>query len=465
MTERNDLILPKEYKTIEEVAGPLMIVRNVEGVNYNDLGEIELVNGEIRRCKVLEINGTDAIVQLFESAAGINLSNSKVRFLGRSMELGVSRDMLSRVFDGLGNPIDGGPEILPEKRLDINGLPMNPAARNYPQEFIQTGVSAIDGLNTLVRGQKLPIFSASGLPHAQLAAQIARQAKVRGKDESFAVVFAAMGITFEESNYFINSFKETGAIDRTVMFVNLANDPAVERIATPRMALTAAEYLAFDEGMHVLVIMTDITNYADALREVSAARKEVPGRRGYPGYMYTDLATLYERAGRQKNKNGSITLIPILTMPEDDKTHPIPDLTGYITEGQIILSRELYRKGLTPPIDVLPSLSRLKDKGIGEGKTRADHANTMNQLFSAYARGKEAKELMVILGEAALTDIDKLYAKFADAFEKEYVSQGYNTNRNIEDTLNIGWKLLSILPRSELKRIKDEYLDMYYGKF
>lgn len=442
-----------------------MIVRNVEDVHYNDLGEIELVNGEIRRCKVLEINGTDAVVQLFESASGINLSNSKVRFLGRSMELGVSQDMLSRVFDGLGRPIDGGPDILPEKRLDINGLPMNPTARNYPQEFIQTGVSAIDGLNTLVRGQKLPIFSASGLPHAQLAAQIARQAKVRGKDEQFAVVFAAMGITFEESNYFIDSFKETGAIDRTVMFVNLANDPAVERIATPKMALTAAEYLAFDMGMHVLVIMTDITNYADALREVSAARKEVPGRRGYPGYMYTDLATIYERAGRQKGKEGSITLIPILTMPEDDKTHPIPDLTGYITEGQIILSRELYRKGLTPPIDVLPSLSRLKDKGIGQGKTRIDHANTMNQLFSAYARGKEAKELMVILGEAALTDIDKLYAKFADSFEKEYVSQGYNTNRDIEETLNLGWKLLSILPRSELKRIKDEYLDMYYGKF
>ena len=373
--------------------------------------------------------------------------------------------MLSRVFDGLGRPIDNGPDILPEKRLDINGLPMNPTARNYPQEFIQTGVSAIDGLNTLVRGQKLPIFSASGLPHAQLAAQIARQAKVGSANEQFAVVFAAMGITFEESNYFIDSFKETGAIDRTVMFVNLANDPAVERIATPRMALTAAEYLAFDMGMHVLVIMTDITNYADALREVSAARKEVPGRRGYPGYMYTDLATLYERAGRQKGKDGSITLIPILTMPEDDKTHPIPDLTGYITEGQIILSRELYRKGITPPIDVLPSLSRLKDKGIGQGKTRADHANTMNQLFSAYARGKEAKELMVILGEAALTDVDKLYAKFADAFEKEYVSQGYNTNRDIEETLNLGWKLLSILPRSELKRIKDEYLDMYYGKF
>ncbi|HIR03991.1 MAG: V-type ATP synthase subunit B [Acutalibacteraceae bacterium] len=456
--------MPKEYRTIEEVAGPLMLVRGVEDVRYNDLGEIELANGEKRRCKVLEIDGGNALVQLFENSAGINLSNSKVRFLGRSMQLGVSADMLSRVFDGLGNPIDGGPEILPEKRLDINGLPMNPAARNYPQEFIQTGVSAIDGLNTLVRGQKLPIFSASGLPHANLAAQIARQAKVRGTTEPFAVVFAAMGITFEESNYFVESFKETGAIDRTVMFVNLANDPAIERIATPRMALTAAEYLAFDAGMHVLVIMTDITNYADALREVSAARKEVPGRRGYPGYMYTDLASLYERAGRQKGKQGSITLIPILTMPEDDKTHPIPDLTGYITEGQIILSRDLYRKNIMPPIDVLPSLSRLKDKGIGAGKTRADHANTMNQLFAAYARGKDAKELMVILGEAALTDIDKLYAQFADAFEKEYVSQGYNTNREIEETLQIGWKLLSILPRSELKRIKDEFLDEYYGK-
>lgn len=456
--------MPKEYRTIEEVAGPLMLVKNVENVNYNDLGEIELADGEVRRCKVLEINGTDALVQLFDSSAGINLSNSKVRFLGRSMELGVSVDMLSRVFDGMGRPIDGGPEILPDKRMDINGLPMNPAARNYPQEFIQTGVSAIDGLNTLVRGQKLPIFSASGLPHANLAAQIARQAKVRGTTEPFAVVFAAMGITFEESNFFIESFKETGAIDRTVMFVNLANDPAIERISTPRMALTAAEYLAFDAGMHVLVIMTDITNYADALREVSAARKEVPGRRGYPGYMYTDLATLYERAGRQKGNNGSITLIPILTMPEDDKTHPIPDLTGYITEGQIILSRDLYRKNIAPPIDVLPSLSRLKDKGIGKGKTREDHSNTMNQLFAAYARGKDAKELMVILGEAALTDIDKLYAKFADEFEKQYVSQGYNTNRSIEETLDLGWKLLSILPRSELKRIDDKYLDMYYGK-
>ncbi|MBK6087806.1 V-type ATP synthase subunit B [Ruminococcus difficilis] len=456
--------MPKEYRTIQEVAGPLMLVKGVSDVNYNDLGEIELASGEVRRCKVLEINGEDALVQLFDSAAGINLSNSKVRFLGKSMELGVSTDMLSRVFDGMGKPIDGGPDILPEKRMDINGLPMNPYARNYPQEFIQTGVSAIDGLNTLVRGQKLPIFSASGLPHAQLAAQIARQAKVRGTDEQFAVVFAAMGITFEESNYFIESFKETGAIDRTVMFVNLANDPAIERISTPRMALTAAEYLAFEADMHVLVIMTDITNYADALREVSAARKEVPGRRGYPGYMYTDLATLYERAGRQKGKKGSITLIPILTMPEDDKTHPIPDLTGYITEGQIILSRELYRKNVAPPIDVLPSLSRLKDKGIGEGKTRSDHSNTMNQLFSAYARGKDAKELMVILGESALTDIDKLYAKFADRFENEYVSQGYEKNRSIEETLDLGWELLRILPRSELKRIDDKYLDMYYDK-
>lgn len=454
--------MPKEYRTISEVAGPLMLVKGVDGVAYNELGEIELKNGEKRRCRILEINGNDVLVQLFESSAGINLSESKVRFLGRQMELGVSEDMLGRVFDGLGRPIDGGASIIPDKRLDVNGTPMNPAARKYPQEFIQTGVSAIDGLNTLVRGQKLPIFSASGLPHAELAAQIARQAKVRGTDESFAVVFAAMGITFEESDFFVKSFKETGAIDRTVMFSNLANDPAIERIATPKMAMTAAEYLAFDKGMHVLVILTDITNYADALREVSAARKEVPGRRGYPGYMYTDLASIYERAGRQEGKKGSITLIPILSMPEDDKTHPIPDLTGYITEGQIILSREFHRKGITPPIDVLPSLSRLKDKGIGEGKTRADHSDTMNQLFSAYARGKDAKELMIILGEAALTDIDKLYADFAEKFEEEYVSQGNETDRSIEETLSIGWKLLSILPRSELRRISDKFLDKYY---
>ena len=456
--------MAKEYRTIQEVAGPLMLVQGVENVKYNELGEIELASGETRRCKVLEIDGSNALVQLFEASTGINLSNSKVRFLGRAMELGVSEDMLGRVFDGLGRTIDGGPEILPDKRLDINGLPMNPAARAYPSEFIQTGVSAIDGLNTLVRGQKLPIFSASGLPHAQLAAQIARQAKVRGTDEPFAVVFAAMGITFEEANFFQESFRETGAIDRTVLFINLANDPAVERISTPRMALTAAEYLAFEKDMHVLVILTDITNYADALREVSAARKEVPGRRGYPGYMYTDLAQMYERAGRQRGKNGSITMIPILTMPEDDKTHPIPDLTGYITEGQVILSRELYRKGIMPPIDVLPSLSRLKDKGIGEGKTRADHSSTMNQLFAAYARGKDAKELMVILGEAALTEIDLIYAKFADEFEKRYVSQGYSTDRSIEETLEIGWELLRILPRSELKRISDAMLDKYYVK-
>ncbi len=454
----------KEYRSIAEVAGPLMLVRNVEGVTYNELGEIELANGEIRRCKVLEVDGSNALVQLFENAAGINIATSKVRFLGRSLELAVSPDILGRVFDGLGNPIDGGPPIIPEKRLDINGLPMNPAARDYPNEFIQTGISAIDGLNTLVRGQKLPIFSGSGLPHAQLAAQIARQAKVLGSEGKFAVVFAAVGITFEEADFFITDFRKTGAIDRAVLFMNLANDPAVERIATPRMALTAAEYLAFEQNMHVLVIITDITNYAEALREVSAARKEVPGRRGYPGYLYTDLATLYERAGRMRGKEGSITLIPILTMPEDDKTHPIPDLTGYITEGQIILSRELHKKGLTPPIDVLPSLSRLKDKGIGAGKTREDHANTMNQLFAAYARGKEAKELASILGEAALTDVDKLYAKFADEFERRYVSQGYNTDRSIIETLELGWELLDILPVSELKRIKTEFIKKYHPR-
>lgn len=454
--------MPREYRTIEEAAGPLLLVKNVENVTFGELADIRLANGEKRRCRVLEIDGTNALVQLFENAAGINLKDSSVVFSGHQMELGVSEDMLGRVFDGMGQPIDDGPEIIPEMRMDVNGLPMNPVARKYPQEFIQTGVSAIDGLNTLVRGQKLPIFSASGLPHAQLAAQIARQAKVRGTDEQFAVVFAAMGITFEESEYFVQSFKETGALDRTVLFINLANDSAIERLATPKMALTAAEYLAFEKGMHVLVILTDITNYADALREVSAARKEVPGRRGYPGYMYTDLASLYERAGRQDGKDGSITMVPILTMPEDDKTHPIPDLTGYITEGQIILSRELFRKGVNPPVDVLPSLSRLKDKGIGEGKTRADHSDTMNQLFSAYARGKDAKELMVVLGEAALTPTDLIYAKFADEFERRYVSQGFENNRSIEDTLSIGWDLLKLLPRSELRRIREEYLVKYY---
>ena len=454
----------KEYRSIQEVAGPLMLVTGVEGVKYDELGEIELSSGETRRCKVLEVNGDSALVQLFESSTGINLAESKVRFLGKSLDFGVSPDILGRVFNGMGKPIDGGPEIIPEKRMDINGAPINPAAREYPSEFIQTGVSAIDGLNTLVRGQELPIFSGSGLPHSQLAVQIARQAKVRGTDSKFAVVFAAVGITFEDAEFFIEDFKKTGAIDRSVVFVNLANDPAVERISTPRMALTAAEYLAFEQGMHVLVIITDITNYAEALREISAAKKEVPGRRGYPGYLYTDLATMYERAGKIRGKDGSITMIPILTMPEDDKTHPIPDLTGYITEGQIILSRDLYKKGIQPPINVLPSLSRLKDKGIGKGKTREDHADTMNQLFAAYSRGKDAKELMAILGESALSDIDKLYAKFADEFEKEYVSQGFRTDRSIEETLDIGWKLLRILPKSELKRIGDDYLDKYYSE-
>ncbi len=451
----------KEYKTIREVVGPLMLVEGVEGVTYNELVDIICSDGSVRRGKVLEINRDKAVVQLFENSQGLQISSAKARFTGHSQQLACSRDMLGRVFDGMGNPRDGGAPVIADKILDINGEPINPAARNYPDEFIQTGISAIDGLNTLVRGQKLPVFSMSGLPHAELAAQIARQAKVRGTDSKFAVVFAAIGITFEEAQYFVDDFKKTGAIERTVLFTNLANDPAVERIATPRMALTCAEYLAFTCGMHVLVIITDITNYAEALREVSAARREVPGRRGYPGYLYTDLATMYERAGRIRGCEGSITQIPILTMPEDDKTHPIPDLTGYITEGQIILSRDLYKKGINPPIDVLPSLSRLKDKGIGRGKTREDHADTLNQLFAAYASGKESKELAAILGEAALSDTDKLYAKFAEEFEKVYINQGFNADRTIEETLEIGWELLKILPVSELKRIRQAYIDKY----
>lgn len=438
-----------------------MLVEGVDGVGYNELVEITQKNGEVRKGKVLEVKDDKAVVQLFESAQGLKISDAKARFLGKSIELAVSPDMLGRVFDGMGNPRDGGAPVIADKYMDVNGEPINPAARDYPNEFIQTGISAIDGLNTLVRGQKLPVFSMSGLPHAELAAQIARQAIVKNSDAPFAVVFAAIGITYEEAEYFINDFRKTGAIERTVLFTNLASDPAVERISTPRMALTCAEYLAFELGMHVLVIMTDITNYAEALREVSAARKEVPGRRGYPGYLYTDLASLYERAGRIKGKSGSITQIPVLTMPEDDKTHPIPDLTGYITEGQIILSRELYKKNIIPPIDVLPSLSRLKDKGIGDGKTREDHADTMNQLFAAYAHGKESKELAAILGDSALTAVDKLYAAFAEEFEKQYVSQGFSANRTIEQTLDLGWKLLGMLPRAELKRIKEKYLDKY----
>lgn len=451
----------KEYLTVSSVAGPLILVEQTEGVKFAEIAEIKLASGEVRRGQVLVIDHDKALVQLFEGTTGLNLDDSRVHFLGRGIELPVSLDMLGRVFDGLGRPIDGGPEIIPEESLDINGNPINPYARDYPIEFIQTGISSIDGMNTLVRGQKLPIFSGSGLPHNQLAVQIARQAKVLGKEEKFAVVFAAMGITFEEANYFISDFRRAGAIERAVIFANLADDPAIERICTPRIALTAAEYLAFKKDMHVLVILTDMINYCDALREISAARKEVPGRRGYPGYLYTDLATNYERAGRIKGKKGSITQIPILTMPEDDKTHPVPDLTGYITEGQIILSRELYHRGVNPPIDVLPSLSRLKERGIGKGRTRDDHGGVTNQLFAAYARGREAKELAIILGEAALTPADKLYVKFADEFEAKFVQQGGTEDRSITQTLDLGWKLLTILPREELKRVKDEEIQKY----
>jgi V/A-type H+-transporting ATPase subunit B len=459
--------MQREYLTVSSIAGPLILVEDTVGVKYDEIAEIKLATGEVRRGKVLEVDGGRVLVQLFEGTTGLNLAESRVRFLERRVELPVSVDILGRIFDGLGRPIDGGPAILAESREDINGSPINPDARNYPSEFIQTGISAIDGMNTLVRGQKLPIFSGSGLPHNELAAQIARQAKVislgigANLEEKFAVVFGAMGITFEEANFFITDFKKTGAIERAVLFINLADDPAIERLATPRVALTAAEYLAFRRDMHVVVILSDMTNYCDALREVSAARKEVPGRRGYPGYMYTDLATIYERAGRIKGKKGSITLMPILTMPEDDKTHPIPDLTGYITEGQIILSRELHRKGISPPIDVLPSLSRLKEKGIGEGKTREDHGDVTSQLFAAYARGKEAKELAIILGEAALSETDKIFSQFADEYERKFVAQGEYEERDLNKTLDIGWELLRMLPREELKRVKEEEIQKY----
>ena len=454
--------MAKQYKTIQEVTGPLMLIENVSNVAYDEMAEIQLTNGERRLCKVLEVTGNTALVQLFDSAMGIDINDSTIRFLGKGQELGLAPDILGRTFDGMGRPIDNAPEIIPEVSRNINGSPINPAARVYPNEFIQTGISAIDGLNTLVRGQKLPIFSASGLPHNQLAAQIVRQAKVLNKHEDFAVVFAAMGITFEDANFFIEEFYKTGAIERTVAFMNLANEPTIERIATPRLALTAAEYLAYDLDMQVLVILTDMTYYADALREVSAARKEVPGRRGYPGYLYTDLATIYERAGRKKGKNGSITLMPILTMPDDDKTHPVPDLTGYITEGQIMLDRSLSQVGLNPPIDVLPSLSRLKDDGIGSGKTRKDHAATMNQLFAAYSRGKEARELSDILGESALTETSKLFVDFSNKFEEEYIGQGFYNNRSIEETLDLGWELLAMLPPNEYNRIDQELIDEYY---
>jgi V/A-type H+-transporting ATPase subunit B len=454
----------KEYMTISEVRGPLMFVEKVDAVHYDELVEVELTSGEVRRGKVLEAHAGRALVQLFEGTTGIDIQGTKVRFLGRVIELPVSIDVLGRVFDGFGTAIDNGPKIIAEARREINGNPINPYARAYPSEFIQTGISAIDCMNPLVRGQKLPIFSGAGLPHPEMAAQIARQAKVLGVGENFAVVFGAMGITFEEADYFISDFRRTGAIERAVLFVNLADDPVIERIATPRMALTTAEFLAFEKGMHVLVILTDMTNYCEALREVSAARKEVPGRRGYPGYMYTDLATVYERAGRIKGKSGSITQIPILTMPEDDKTHPIPDLTGYITEGQIILSRELHKKGVYPPINVSLSLSRLKDKGIGAGKTREDHAGVLNELSGAYDRGLEARELAVVLGEAALTPGDKAFLRFADEFEGKFVRQSINEDRSIQQTLDIGWKLMTMLPRSELKRVSDAHVEKYMPK-
>ena len=453
----------KEYKTASEVVGPLMVVEGVEGIKFEELVDIRLQTGEKRRGRVLEVDRDRALVQIYEGTSGINLKETSTRFLGKPLEIGVSESMIGRVFDGLGNPIDGGPNIIAEKYLDVNGTPINPVSRDYPDEFIQTGISVIDGLNTLVRGQKLPIFSGSGMPHNNLAAQIARQAKVLGKDSKFAIVFAALGITFEEYQFFIDDFNEHGSIDQSVLFINLADDPAIERISTPKMALTTAEYLAFEKGMHVLVIMTDMTNYAEALREVSAARKEVPGRRGYPGYLYTDLAGIYERAGRIVGREGSITQIPILTMPEDDITHPIPDLTGYITEGQILLSKELHKRNISPPIDVTPSLSRLKDKGIGEGKTREDHADTMNQIYAAYTSGVQAKELATILGESALSDTDKAFMNFAEEFEERYVGQGFYTDRTIEETLDLGWELLDKLPRYELKRIDDRLIEKYIG--
>ncbi len=456
--------ITREYRTVRQIIGPLMLVEGVEGITYGELTDIKLSDGTLRRGRVLEVSGDKAMVQVFEGTSGLAPQDVKVKFLGKGIELGVSTDMLGRVFDGFGRPVDDGPPIIPEKWLNVNGNPLNPYSRDYPNEFIQTGISTIDLLNTLVRGQKLPIFSGSGLPHSRLAAQIARQATVLKTGEKFAVVFAAMGITFEEAEFFIADFRRTGAIERSVLFRNLADDPPIERIAVPRMALTTAEYLAYEKDMHVLVILTDLTNYCEALREISAARKEVPGRRGYPGYLYTDLSTFYERAGRIKGRNGSITQIPVLTMPEDDKTHPIPDLTGYITEGQIILHRGLHAQGIYPPVDVLPSLSRLKDKGIGNGKTREDHADVMNQLYSAYARGKNAKELAVVLGESALTEIDLLFVKFSDAFEARFVAQGEDENRTIEESLTIGWELLAMLPRTELKRIRDKWLDKYYPK-
>jgi V/A-type H+-transporting ATPase subunit B len=458
-------IKTKEYKTVREVAGPILVVEGVEGVAFGEVVRIKTPDGENRLGQVLESSKDIAVVQVFEGTSGIDTSETSVRFTGEIMRLAVSKDMVGRFFDGLGRPLDGGPEIISDIKLPITGSPINPTARAYPNEFIQTGISTIDGMNTLVRGQKLPIFSGSGMSHNELAAQIARQARVITSEESFSVVFAAMGITHEESSFFIRDFERTGAIERIVAFINLADNPAIERIITPKMALTTAEYLAFECDMHVLVILTDMTNYCEALREIAAAREEVPGRRGYPGYMYTDLSTNYERAGRIRGKNGSITQIPILSMPDDDITHPIPDLTGYITEGQFVLTRELHNKGIYPSVDVLPSLSRLMNEGIGEGRTRADHLGVSDQCYSAYAEGRDIRNLVAVVGEEALTERDKLYLEFADKFEKEFVTQSSDENRTIEETLDLGWKLLSILPEGELKRIDEKYVKQYHPKY
>jgi V/A-type H+-transporting ATPase subunit B len=465
MTEQATDIKSREYRSVTQVAGPLMIVEGVEEVAYGEVVHIRTPEGENRMGQVLESQENLAIIQVFEGTRGLDTDETRVRFSGDIMKISLSKEMLGRSFDGLGRPIDGGPEIIPEIRMPITGAAINPTARAYPNEFIQTGISTIDGMNTLVRGQKLPIFSGSGLPHNGLAAQIARQATVLGSEEPFSVIFAAMGITHEEANFFINGFESTGALERIVSFINLADDPAIERIITPRMALTAAEFLAFNHDTHVLVILTDMTNYCEALREISSAREEVPGRRGYPGYMYTDLSTIYERAGRIIGRKGSITQMPILSMPDDDITHPVPDLTGYITEGQFVLSRELHRKGVYPPVDVLPSLSRLMNEGIGEGRTRADHLGVSDQCYSAYAEGRDVRSLVAVVGEEALSVRDRLNLKFADVFEERFVTQGVDEDRTIEQTLDLGWELLSMFPEGELKRIDEKYIKQYYKKW
>lgn len=453
--------MQKAYENIESIAGPILIVDGVSGAKYEELVEVELADGSLRMGKVLEVNRDRAMVQMFESTQGLSTTGIKAKFLGKVATLGVSLDMLGRIFNGAGKPIDGGAEILAEKHIDIAGASINPYSREFPSDFIQTGVSTIDVMNTLVRGQKLPVFSGAGLPHAELAAQIARQAKVNDGSD-FAVVFGAMGITFEEAMFFQKEFESTGAIEKATLFINTAADPVVERIAIPRMALSYAEYLAFEKDMHVLVILTDMTNYAEALREVSASRKEVPGRRGYPGYLYTDLSTIYERAGRIKNAKGSITQVPILSMPEDDITHPVPDLTGYITEGQFVLDRVLHQKQIAPPVDVLKSLSRLAGAGRGEGNTRDDHAKLSDQLFACYARGKDVRELAVVLGESSLSEVDKLYLKFADKFEREFVGQSFQTDRTIIESLELGWELLRPFPITELKRLNQKTIDQFH---